>query len=137
MVGRPRAQLAAARARGEVGIGLRVVDDFDLALDPHLHAQHHARPVEQQRGVRIGLQLAALAAVEVRVEDEAARVVRLQQHGARGGAALRIGGRDDHGGGVGFARRRGLREQVVEGSQDFRRDRSWQEVGAHGCILAH
>ena len=31
------------------------------------------------------------------------------------GAALRVGGRDDHGGGVGFARRRGLREQVVEG----------------------
>ena len=43
----------------------------------------HARPVEQQRRARIGLQFAALAAVEVGVEHETARIVRLQQHGAR------------------------------------------------------
>ena len=84
---RPCTELAAARARGEIGIGLGVVDDFHRALDPHLHALAHPRPVEQQRGLRIGLQFAALAAVEVGVEDEAAGIERLEQDGARRGPA--------------------------------------------------
>ena len=46
--------------------------------------------MEQQRGVRIGLQFAALAAVEVGVEHEAARIVRLEQHGARRGPAAGV-----------------------------------------------
>src|SRR5690606_3028236 len=127
---RPRAQLAAARAAGEVGVGLGVIDDLDVALDPHLHAVAHTRPVEQQRGARIGLQFAALAPVQVGVEHEAARVTGLQQHGARGRATAGIGGGDGHRGGVRFAGGPSLGEQQVEGVEDLGR-----QVG-HARIVA-
>src|SRR5690606_32367351 len=126
----PRAQLAAARPAGEIGVGLGVIDDLDVALDPHLHAVAHPRPVEQQRGARIGLQFAALAPVQVGVEHEAARVAGLQQHGARGRATAGIGGGDGHRGGVRFAGGPSLGEQQVEGVEDLGR-----QVG-HARIVA-
>ena len=130
---RPRAELAAARARGEVGVGLGVADDLDRALDPHLHAVAHARPVEQQRRMRIGLQFAALAAVEVGVEDEAARVEGLEQHGARRRPRVERGGGDRHRGAVGFAGGGGLLEQLGEGGEGF----GVQVGGVHGAIVAN
>src|SRR6185436_19408665 len=72
-----RAELAGARAAERIGLALGPVDSRDGALDPHLAAER--RPVEQERGVRIALQLVALAARVVREEDDPALVVALQQ----------------------------------------------------------
>src|SRR5690606_425425 len=78
-----------------------------------------ARPVEQQGRPRVGLELAALAALKVGVEDKAAGVVRLQQHGAQRGAAVGGGGGQLHGGAIGFAGSQRLVKQRVEGVQGF------------------
>src|SRR5690606_7459649 len=48
----PGADLAAARAAGEIGVGLLVRDHVHAALDPHLHAAAPAWPMEPQRRVR-------------------------------------------------------------------------------------
>ena len=91
----PRATAAsatAARPRRRSGWGAAATRNrrrpprrhrLDRALDFHLHAVAHHLPVEQQRRLRIAGQLPALAAVEVGVEHEAARVEALEQHGAR------------------------------------------------------
>src|SRR4249919_3100877 len=115
----PCPQLAAARTAGEVGVGFGVAYDFHRPFHAHLDAVAHARPVEQQRGMRISLQLAALAAVEMGVEDETARIVGLEQDGARRRPRIERGGGDDHGGAVGFARGRRLVKEAVKGGQGF------------------
>src|SRR4249919_1333404 len=115
----PCPQLAAARTAGEVGVGFGVGHDFHRPFHAHLDAIAHARPVEQQRGMRIGLQLAALAAIEMGVEDETARIVGLEQDGARRRPRIERGGGDDHGGAVGFARGRRLVKEAVKGGQGF------------------
>src|SRR5690606_14128391 len=112
---RPRAELAHARTRGEIGIGLGILDDLDRAFDPHLHAAAHARPVEQQRRLGIELQLAALASVQVRVEHEPACIKRLEQHGARRRRALARGGGQGHRGPIRLPGRQRLGEQGIEG----------------------
>src|SRR3546814_7503564 len=53
-------------------------------------------PVKQQRDLRVRSQLAALAAVEIGVEDEPVRTMPLQQHHAHRGAAVRRRGRQRH-----------------------------------------
>jgi hypothetical protein len=52
--------------------------------------------VEEQGRARVRGKLAALAAVEVRIEDEAARVVPLHQHHPHRRAARGIGGGEGH-----------------------------------------
>ena len=77
--------------RGEIGVGLVVADGLHGAADPHLPAQR--LPVEAHRGLPGGEDLPALAALEIRVEDEALRVEALEQHHAHVGQAIRIDGR--------------------------------------------
>ena len=57
-----------AGAGGEVGVGLGVAHRTDGPLDADLAAQR--LPVEQHRGMRVGEQLAAFAALVVGIEDE-------------------------------------------------------------------
>ena len=65
-----RAQLALARAAARVRLGLRAQDADHPALDAHLAPQ--LGPVEQQRRLRVGLELFGLAAAVVGEEDDAA-----------------------------------------------------------------
>ena len=65
----PRADAAAARARGKIGVGLRGGDLGHRSPHPHLAAE--ALPVETERGLRVGGEFAALGAFEIREEDKA------------------------------------------------------------------
>src|SRR5690606_13291193 len=77
----PGADLALARPARKVGVGLWRRDRRHRALDADLAAQR--LPVEQQRSQWMRQDLPALAALVVGEEDEAARVVALEQHHAR------------------------------------------------------
>jgi hypothetical protein len=68
--------LAPARARRPVGVGLRARDLFDAALHTYLPA----RRVEEHRSPRVLGQLPPFPALVTREEDEAALVGALQQH---------------------------------------------------------
>src|SRR5258708_1295935 len=70
LVGCPRADLRLARAGREIGVGLGGAHRLGRALDAHLAQQR--LPVEAQRNARIGGEFAALAAVHIGGEDEAA-----------------------------------------------------------------
>src|SRR5258708_21339726 len=61
----------------------------------------HRHPREEQGGAGVGVELAALAALVIGVEDEAAAVTALEQHGAGGGPAVAAGGGPRHGVGLG------------------------------------
>src|SRR4051794_21752999 len=67
-----RTDLRVARSRPEVRVRLLLGDLLDPALHPHLPAAR--RPVEEKRGPRVCLQLAAFPRGAVGVEDEAALV---------------------------------------------------------------
>src|SRR5262249_45083907 len=69
LVGRPGADLAAARSRCEVGVGLLRHDLRDRPFEANLAPQR--LPVKQQRSLGVRVQLLALAAVAVRIENEA------------------------------------------------------------------
>jgi hypothetical protein len=61
--------------------------------------------VEEQCGLRVLGEVPALAALEIRIEDEAALVEALEQHHARRRPARCVGRREGHGVGViGLAR---------------------------------
>src|SRR5206468_4076163 len=62
--------------------------------DPHLPPKRF--PVKQQRRARIVVEIAALCALFVGVEDEAARPMSLEQHHARAGIARPIRRRQGH-----------------------------------------
>ena len=63
-----RAELASARAGGEVRVGLRLRELDRLALDPHRPV--HRRPVVRQRHARVGGDLLRLRRLVVGVEAE-------------------------------------------------------------------
>ena len=94
------------------GGGFGVGHMFDRALDPHLPAQ--GLPVEEQRRARVLGELPPLGALLVRIEDEAARPMALEQHHAHSRSAVRIGGRKRHGFGLVRLPRACLGEPVVE-----------------------
>src|SRR5262245_16465089 len=70
--GRPRPDLAPARPAGEVLVRFLRGQPLDAPFDANLLVER--RPVKRERRVRVDGQLAALPAVVVRVEDEAALV---------------------------------------------------------------
>src|SRR5262249_28923004 len=72
-----RAELAWPRAGGKIGVRFVRRDPCHAALDPHLAL--HLRPPEADRRIGVGGQFGALAALVIRVEDEAAVVVTLEQ----------------------------------------------------------
>ncbi|GAB3349539.1 hypothetical protein GCM10027430_11800 [Lysobacter tyrosinilyticus] len=69
--------------------------------------------------MRIALQFAALAAIEVGIEHEAPRIVRLEQHDSRRRSCVSRRRGYGHGGAIGFAGRRGLGEEAIEGGKGF------------------
>ena len=135
---RPRAELAAARARGEIGVGLGVVDDLDRALDPHLHALR-ARAASGTAAPRADWPAARGPCGRrggCRRRSRARRAPSAARCAPRGGPAHRRWRRSSR---CGRARRPPrLREQAVEGGEDVSGIGVWGEVGmAHGRILAH
>ena len=89
---RPRARLAAARTAGEVRVRFVCRQALDRPFDPNLLLER--RPVKAQRRVRIGGELARLAALVVGVKDEPALVDAAQQHHAHRRPAVRVRGRE-------------------------------------------
>src|SRR5262249_58827778 len=104
----PGAELGGGGAAREVGGALGARGRLQAPFDAHLAVGD--RPVEDQGGVRVGGQLAGLAAAVVGVGDEAALVVPLEQHDARRGAPRGVGG-----GGP-----RGRRRELVCGARRVR-----------------
>src|SRR5690606_9261652 len=90
----PGAELASARAGGEVGVGLLVGDELDRALHAHLLLQ--PAPVKAKGGPRTNEEVAGLAALQVGVEDEAPPVDVLEQDHAHGGVAVLVGSGQGH-----------------------------------------
>ena len=99
---RPRAELAAARTRAKVGLGLlagrllRRADDLQLPLEQD--------PEEVRGDAGILGDRVPLRALVVREEREAALVEPLQEDDARGGRAGRTDRRHRHRGGLGVLR---------------------------------
>ena len=108
---RPGADPRIERPGGEVGVRLRGADLGDHALDAH-HALQ-LDPVELQRGLRIAVELARLAAAVIRVPDEAALVVTLDQDDPRRRPAGAVDGRQRHR--VGFRQLRGRAPRGTSG----------------------
>ena len=106
--------IPVARAAGEIGIGLGVGHGGHFAFDPHLHPAAHARPVEQQRGMRIGVDFLALAALGVGVEHEPVGPVAFEQHHANRRGPVGRGGGERHRVGVVRLGLRRLGEPVAE-----------------------
>src|SRR5688500_1913567 len=86
----PRADLAAARARREVRVGGLGRHRSHISFDPHLHFEW--LPVEDHRRDGALEKLAALAALEIRVEDEAAVIDPLEKNDANGRPAIAADG---------------------------------------------
>src|SRR5580700_495775 len=82
----PGADLAVARPRGEIGVGLVIGDERDDAFDADLPLQRF--PVKAQRCMRVRGQLLGLAALEIGVKYEAPRIRPLQQHRTQRGDAV-------------------------------------------------
>lgn len=89
-----RRRQRTGRARVQVGLRLLGRSDGDRAAYAHLAAEH--RPVEEERGVRAGGEVAALAAVGVRGEGPAVRVGAVQHHDPYVRQSLGVGGRQRH-----------------------------------------
>src|SRR5882672_618354 len=87
LVRRPGADLAAAGAGGEIGIGLLGRGRRYRPFQAHLATQRF--PVKQQCRLGLRQQVQALAAFSVGVEDEAVGIVALQEHHAQRRCAVR------------------------------------------------
>jgi len=109
---RPRAELAAARPRGEVRRRLLGADARGAAL--HTDLAFELRPEEEEGAPRVEVELACLVALVVRVEGEAFAVEPLQEDDARRGGAGRIGGCEHHRVGFDDGRRDRLGEPPLE-----------------------
>ena len=80
------ADLGGARPAGEIRIGLGFGNAGDVPFDAHLAAE--GIPVQKQRRAWIRLELLALPARRVRVEDDALLVELLQEHHAHRGCTV-------------------------------------------------
>ena len=110
-----------------IGLGLRTVHAGDRAFDPHLAAE--LGPVEEQRGARIGFEVAALATSVVGVEDEAALVEALAQDHSRRRHTSRARRRQRHRLGLEGADVARVREPAPELGERIR----VQVRGVEGC----
>src|SRR5689334_8342344 len=91
---RPGSELRRPRTLAEVVVGLLRADALGAPFDANLPLE--LRPEEDQRDARVRADVATLAAVVVRMEDEAPRVDGLQQHDPRSGLPVGIDGRERH-----------------------------------------
>src|SRR6185369_8162726 len=94
LVRRPGAKLRIPRPAREIGIGLRVGHALHRTLDTDLAPER--LPVKQQGGARISLELAALGALLVGVECEAAGSMALEEHHSRRRPPGAVGGCESH-----------------------------------------
>ena len=115
----PGTDLAAARTTGEVGIRLLVLQLACDTFHAHLHALAQLLPVEAQGDLRVRLDLAALVALVIGVEAEAAFVDAFQQHDARGDATGAVDGGQVHRRGFTVAAGAGFAEQPLKSTQDL------------------
>src|SRR5882724_6579017 len=90
----PGADLAGARPRREIGVGLFRGHLLHGPFDTHLALRGF--PVKAERRLRMGQQLSALAALVVGVEDESAVIHALEQHHPQRGHAVRPDGGQRH-----------------------------------------
>ncbi len=130
---RPGAEPRATGPGREVGISVIGRNTSDGAPHPHLPAQ--ALPMEAERGLTRGDQLAALGAFQVRVEDKAAvgtplDIEALQEDHAHIGEAAHVNRRERHCVGVVSLVRLGLLEPRLEQRERLRRG---GEVGGLGA----
>jgi hypothetical protein len=93
-------ELSRPRARGEVPVGVDVVEVADEALEPDLPVAR-LLPPEGRRGARVLAQLPALVAVFVAEELQAVRVALFQQHHAAVRRQVPAAGRQRHAVGLG------------------------------------
>ena len=94
LTGRPGAELARARPRREIHVGLGRLDLRDLALDADLSTDRV--PVEDERTSWVLAEVARLPALVVRVEDEPAPVHSAEEdHPRRGETIGACGGEHD------------------------------------------
>ncbi len=91
---RPRADLARARARGEVGVARGVVEPLDAPAHPHLAVQ--LQPAEHRRRRAERFELAALGARVVGEEREAALVGAADEHDPGVGSAVGVDRAERH-----------------------------------------
>src|SRR5205807_1688403 len=93
--GGPGSDPAARRPRMKISRRVFPRSPLDRAADSDLAFQFH--PIKTKRRDRIGLEIAALLAVVIREETEAARIHALEQHDPRGWFPLGRGGGKTHG----------------------------------------
>src|SRR5262249_37182396 len=89
-----RAELGVAGPRREVGIRLRVRNPLDAPLHPHLPTER--RPVEEERSLRVCLDLTPFPRGGVRVKGEPTLVEALEQHHSHRGRTAGSRGRERH-----------------------------------------
>ncbi len=94
----PGPDLREAWAGRKIGIGLGITDPRHRAPQPDLPIGRF--PMKQHGGFGAAVELAALLASDVGVEDKAALVEALHQHHANVRSAIGIDGGERHGGGV-------------------------------------
>ena len=118
----PHLILVGPMGAGKTSIGRRLAErlglpftDMDTAIEAHAGTK-----------VTTIFDLEGEAGFRAREREMLAEVL----HSPAG--VIATGGGDDHGGGIGFARRRGLREEAVERGQDI-----GGQLVAHARILAH
>jgi len=80
LIGSPGTDLTASRAGGEIRVGFRLTDPFDIAL--HTYLPGELLPIKGQSSARISLERAAFRGTKVRVEHEATGVTSLEQDDA-------------------------------------------------------
>ena len=102
----PGADPAPAGAAGVICVGLGLRHRLHLAF--HANGAGQAFPVKEQRGMRICGQFHALAAFEIGVEDETARIDTLEKDHSGTWPSIGRAGRQAHGIGVIHLRGRGL-----------------------------
>ena len=98
---RPRAEPRAAAAGGEVGVGLAGGQPLDRPLGAQLALQD--RPPQRERGDRVGVELAALAAAVVGEEADPSLVDAADEHEPHRRAAVGRRGRERPALGLGHA----------------------------------
>jgi hypothetical protein len=112
LFGRPRTDARAERARREIAVAFVGAGFLDPAFDAHLALE--LDPVEQQRRVRMGGEVAALAAFVIGKEDEPAFVDTLDEHDSGRRPAVRADGGERHRVGLGELGGERLLEPAIE-----------------------
>jgi len=131
--GDPGTDLGAVGAAAEVGFGFLAVGAGDRAADEDLAFEF--LPEKDEGGVGIFGEVGGFAGAVVGEEAEAAIIEALEEDGAAGGVALRVGGGEGHGVRFDHAAAEGLVEPEAELPDGVGMDLRFVEAGP-GVVLA-